>query len=189
MHELKICSTSHDKLKDGLTEHTSKKKRNKQTKGKNQNGKSMQQRVQTYRRKYTAWRIMKKQHRCRGIRKKQKGLLMERMNVDTSVMDLTTVQWPQYSVMDLFILLQIRQIITHLKPMWWSIHTHTSTCFILLCCNSFHIQRQHQTMEMGTRRFISKLVQLGAWNNVLWQMIYKTLQNSVAWCQSKNVLY
>ena len=34
MHELKICSTSHDKLKDGLTEHTSKKKRNKQTKGK-----------------------------------------------------------------------------------------------------------------------------------------------------------
>ena len=30
MHELKICSTSHDKLKDGLTEHTSKKKRNKQ---------------------------------------------------------------------------------------------------------------------------------------------------------------
>lgn len=54
MHELKICSTSHDKLKDRLTEHTSKKKRNKQTKGKNQNGKSMQQRVQTYQRKYTA---------------------------------------------------------------------------------------------------------------------------------------
>lgn len=54
MHELKICSTSHNKLEDGFAEHKSKKNRNKQTKGENQNGKSMQQRVETYQRTYAA---------------------------------------------------------------------------------------------------------------------------------------